>query len=133
MNADFAAEYGVEGIVSTRSDAYSYGILLMETFSRRRPSDDMFGEELSLRRWIKDSIPTEITRVVDSNLVGEEGDFDAKMECVLSVMEVALKCSEELPEMRMSMKDAAAALNKIKLQFLASCGGGGERERRGSL
>ncbi|KAH6776259.1 hypothetical protein C2S52_013820 [Perilla frutescens var. hirtella] len=120
MNLGFATEYGVEGLVSTRSDAYSYGILLMETFTRRKPSDEMFSGEMSLRRWIKDSISSEITCVIDSNLLIEGGDFNAKVQCVLSVMELALKCSEELPEMRISMKDAAAELNKIKIEFLAS-------------
>lgn len=122
MNLYFATEYGVEGLVSTRSDAYSYGILLMETFSRRKPSDDMFAGELSLRRWIKDSMPIQIACTIDPNLLRGEEDFDAKLQCVLSVMELALKCSEDLPEMRMSMKDTLKALNKIKLQFLASCG-----------
>lgn len=118
----FDTEYGVEGLVSTRSDTYSFGIVLMETFTRRKPSDEMFGGEFSLRNWIKGLIPSEIARVMDSNLLREEDNVDAKVECLFSVMEVALKCSEELADMRMSMKDAVTALNKIKLQFLASCG-----------
>lgn len=120
MNIVFPTEYGVEGLVSTRSDAYSYGILLMETFSRRKPSDDMFTGELSLRRWIKDSMPSQIAQTIDPNLLREE-DFDAKLQCALSVMELALKCSEDLPEMRMSMKDVVKELNKIQLQLIASC------------
>lgn len=118
----FDTEYGVEGLVSTRSDTYSFGIVLMETFTRRKPSDEMFGGEFSLRNWIKGLIPSEIARVMDSNLLREEDNVDSKVDCLLSVMEVALKCSEELADMRMNMKDAVTALNKIKLQFLASCG-----------
>ncbi|KAL8508493.1 hypothetical protein ACS0TY_018936 [Phlomoides rotata] len=121
---EYMAEYGVEGIVSTRSDTYSFRIVLMETFTRRKPSDEMFGGELSLKQWVKNSIPSEVTTVIDSNLLTREecSNVDAKVECCLSVMEVALKCSEEWPEMRMSMKNAVMALNKIKLKFLASCG-----------
>ncbi|KAH6756948.1 hypothetical protein C2S53_012352 [Perilla frutescens var. hirtella] len=118
-----APEYGSEGIVSTRSDIYSYGIVLMETFTNRRPSDDMFAGELSLKKWVMDSLPSQITQVIDCNLLMQkEEDFDAKVQCLISVMELALKCTHELPEMRICMKDAAAAVNKIKLQFLASCG-----------
>ncbi|EYU43345.1 hypothetical protein MIMGU_mgv1a021933mg, partial [Erythranthe guttata] len=37
-----APEYGVEGLVSTRCDVYSYGVMVLETFTRKRPSDEMF-------------------------------------------------------------------------------------------
>ncbi|PIN26727.1 Serine/threonine protein kinase [Handroanthus impetiginosus] len=118
-----APEYGLEGLVSTRSDTYSYGILLMETFTRMKPSDDMFAGELNLKDWVKDSLPSDITRVIDSNLLTqEEGNFDAKVLCLLLILEMALKCTEELPDLRISIKDAVTALNKIKHQFLTSCG-----------
>ncbi|PIN14613.1 Serine/threonine protein kinase [Handroanthus impetiginosus] len=118
-----APEYGLEGLVSTRSDTYSYGILLMETFARMKPSDDMFAGELSLKDWVKESLPSDIARVIDSNLlIQEEGNFDAKVQCLLSTLELALKCTEELPNLRIRMNDAVTALNKIKQQFLTSCG-----------
>ncbi|PIN26822.1 Serine/threonine protein kinase [Handroanthus impetiginosus] len=118
-----APEYGLEGLVSTRSDTYSYGILLMETLTRTKPSDDIFAGELSLRDWVKDSLPSNITQVIDPNLLTqEEGNFDAKVQCLLLVLELALKCTEELPDLRVSVKDVVIALNKIKQQFLTSCG-----------
>ena len=55
-------EYGLEGLVSTSSDAYSFGITLMETFTKRKPKDKMFMEELSLRRWVQDCLPDSIDR-----------------------------------------------------------------------
>ncbi|PIN02336.1 Serine/threonine protein kinase [Handroanthus impetiginosus] len=118
-----APEYGLEGLVSTRSDTYSYGILLMETFTRTKPSDDMFAGELSLKDWVKDSLQSDITQVIDPNLLThEEENFDAKVQCLLLIMELALKCTEELPDLRISMKDAVTMLKKIKHQFLTSCG-----------
>ncbi|KAG8365614.1 hypothetical protein BUALT_Bualt18G0124300 [Buddleja alternifolia] len=61
-----APEYGLEGMVSTRCDVYSYGIILMETFTRKRPSDDMFREDCSLKTWVERSLPT---HAIDANLL----------------------------------------------------------------
>ncbi|KAL8507195.1 hypothetical protein ACS0TY_017923 [Phlomoides rotata] len=45
-------EYGLEALVSTRCDVYSYGVMLMETFTRKRSNDDMFVGDLRLRSWV---------------------------------------------------------------------------------
>ncbi|GLT44750.1 hypothetical protein SLA2020_186300 [Shorea laevis] len=44
-----APEYGSLGMVSTKGDVYSYGILVMETFTRRKPTDKIFTGEMSLK------------------------------------------------------------------------------------
>ncbi|ESR55785.1 hypothetical protein CICLE_v10018871mg [Citrus x clementina] len=113
-----APEYGSEGIVSAKCDVYSYGVLLMETFTRKRPTDEMFTGEMSLRRWVKESLPHGLSEVVDANLVREEQAFSAKLDCLLSIMDLALDCCMESPDKRINMTDAAAKLNKIKGKFL---------------
>ncbi|XP_069155066.1 probable LRR receptor-like serine/threonine-protein kinase At3g47570 [Solanum lycopersicum] len=116
-----APEYGQDGIVSTSCDVYSFGILMMETFTRTRPSDDIFTGDLSIQSWISDSFPGELHKVVDSNLV-QPGDeqIAAKMQCLSSVMELALKCTLVRPDARISMKDALSTLKKMRLQLVSS-------------
>ncbi|KAK9175097.1 hypothetical protein WN944_027103 [Citrus x changshan-huyou] len=111
-----APEYGSEGIVSTKCDVYSYGVLLMETFTRKKPTNDL--GEMSLKHWVNQSLPHKLAEVVDSNLVREEQAFSAKMDCLLSIMDLALDCCMESPDKRIHMTDAAAKLRKIKVQFL---------------
>ncbi|KAK4368306.1 hypothetical protein RND71_012098 [Anisodus tanguticus] len=114
-----APEYGQDGIVSTSCDIYSFGILMMETFTRRRPSDEIFSGDLSIRRWVSDSFPSGIHKVVDANLVqlGDE-QTDAKIQCLLSIMELALSCTLVTPDARISMDDALSTLKRIRLQFV---------------
>ncbi|CAN4081848.1 unnamed protein product [Withania somnifera] len=116
-----APEYGQDGIVSTSCDVYSFGILMMEIFTRRRPSDEMFTGDLSLCRWVSNSFPSGIHKVVDANLVhlGDEQTY-AKMQCLLSIMDLALSCTVVTPDARISMEDALSLLKKIRLQIVSS-------------
>ncbi|XP_057796411.1 receptor kinase-like protein Xa21 [Salvia miltiorrhiza] len=88
-----APEYGLEGLISTRCDVYSYGVLLIETFTRKSPSDDMFCGDLSLKSWVELSLPEMPNEVIDVNLVMnlEEEQIDKNMQCVSSILELALK------------------------------------------
>lgn len=53
-------EYGSEGRASTRGDIYSYGIMLLEMITRKKPMDEMFTGEMSLRQWIHTAIPNQM-------------------------------------------------------------------------
>ncbi|XP_068309491.1 probable LRR receptor-like serine/threonine-protein kinase At3g47570 [Pyrus communis] len=122
-----APEFGMEGSISTRGDVYSFGIVLMETFTKRKPTDEMFVGEMDLKQWIADSLFPDATigEVVDVDILGveEDGDFVSRRDCLSSVMRLALACSAALPGERINMKDAAITLTKIKTKYLKDCGG----------
>nr|XP_027186271.1 probable LRR receptor-like serine/threonine-protein kinase At3g47570 isoform X2 [Cicer arietinum] len=114
-----APEYGSKGIVSIKGDVYSYGIMLMEMFTRKRPTDEMFAEELTLKTWISESMPNSVVEVVDSNLVQQHGKrIDEISVHVTSILGLALRCCEDSPEARINMKDVMTSLIKIKTLFV---------------
>ncbi|KAE8680094.1 putative Leucine-rich repeat protein kinase family protein [Hibiscus syriacus] len=114
-----APEYGTEGIVSTKGDVYSFGILVMETLTKRRPTDEMFAGERSLKSWVKDSISSSLNQLADTNLFSATGkDCSAANNCALSILRVGLECCVELPAERPDVKEVVAKLNKIKVEIL---------------
>ncbi|PHT82787.1 hypothetical protein T459_11230 [Capsicum annuum] len=111
-------EYGLNGLVSTKCDVYSYGIMLLETFTRRKPNE--FEGDLSLKQWVSYSLPKETMDVVDANLVSAIGKgLQKELHVVASILKVALDCCAESPARRTNMKDVVAMLQKIKIQLLA--------------
>ena len=96
--------------------------MLLEMVTRKKPMDEMFCEEMSLRQWVKATIPNKIMEVVDENLARNQdgGDAIATQEKLLAIMELGLECSRELPEERMDIKEVVVKLNKIKSQLLCS-------------
>ncbi|THG15287.1 hypothetical protein TEA_013373 [Camellia sinensis var. sinensis] len=116
-----APEYGLEGLVSTKCDVYSYGIMLMETFTRTKPTDARFDGGLSLKCWVVDALPNAIVQVLDANLLTQDIEHNsAKVQCVSSLMQLALKCSADSPEERMIMKDVLVSIKKIRLRSRAA-------------
>ncbi|XP_060195207.1 receptor kinase-like protein Xa21 [Lycium barbarum] len=91
-------EYGQDGLVSTSCDVYSFGIVMMEAFTRRRPNDEMFTGDLSLRHWVNHSLPTGVAEIVEADLIRpKEEPLNTKMQCLVSVMELALSCTSVTP------------------------------------
>ncbi|KAL4353249.1 hypothetical protein GQ457_06G003500 [Hibiscus cannabinus] len=118
-----APEYGSEGMVSTKGDVYSFGILMMETMTRKKPTDEMFSREVSSRKWVEDSLPYMLDQVVDNNLLSTNGrEHLATKNCALSILQVALECSVGVPNERLDIKEVLTKLKKIKVKLLKDVG-----------
>ncbi|KAH6767933.1 hypothetical protein C2S51_000161 [Perilla frutescens var. frutescens] len=114
-----APEYGLQGLITTGVDVYSYGILLMEMLSRRRPTDDMFSGELTMRRWVLEFFPHSVLEIVDDEQWNRylEATREFYGSWLTSAVELALECTADLPEERPNMIEVVARIRTINSDF----------------
>ncbi|KAG6502363.1 putative leucine-rich repeat receptor-like serine/threonine-protein kinase At2g24130 isoform X1 [Zingiber officinale] len=118
-----APEYGYGRSASTKGDVYSFGILVLEMVTGKRPTDDMFGEGVSLQRWARRGCRSKLETVVDATLMREVSDRSQEVKkmweiAIAELLELGLVCSNESPADRPTMLDAADDLDRLK-QYLA--------------
>ncbi|KAI7994951.1 putative LRR receptor-like serine/threonine-protein kinase [Camellia lanceoleosa] len=127
-----APEYGMGEEVSTQGDMYSYGVLLLEMFTRKRPTDSMFIGNINLHNYAKMFLPDQVTEIVDPKIIMEEEDelsrimqnsstsISALEVYLVPILQIGVSCSSELPSERMTARDVLRELHKIRNVFLKS-------------
>ena len=97
------------------SDAYSYGVVLLELLTRKKPLDPSFPEGMDILGWVRSSTNSAIyiDDIVDPSLAEETmGTF--LTEEVIKVFMVALRCTQAEPRERPTMRDVAKLLTDAK-------------------
>nr|XP_028957506.1 probable LRR receptor-like serine/threonine-protein kinase At3g47570 [Malus domestica] len=62
-------EYDIGGQVSILGDVYSYGILLCEMFTGKRPINDMFKGGLTIYQFVALALPDHVMDVIDHSII----------------------------------------------------------------
>ncbi|KAL6129334.1 hypothetical protein ACLB2K_072685 [Fragaria x ananassa] len=128
-----APEYGMGSEVSTDGDVYSFGILLLEMFTGKRPTDDMFKDGLDLHGFGKMACSDGVAKIADSMLLQEDIVGTSMMktpnqqcvragkieECLSLIFGIGIACSAESPRDRMDISDAAAGLLSVRKVHVA--------------
>ena len=129
------AEYGMGNEVSTYGDVYSYGILSLEMFIGKRPTDNMFKDSLNLHDFVKANLPERVIDIVDPILLWEREDGETRMngaqnqnqigrpkiqECLTLILGIGVSCSMEFPRERMNISNVVAMLFSIREKLLRS-------------
>ncbi|KAF5454025.1 hypothetical protein F2P56_023723 [Juglans regia] len=112
------ARQGIE--VSTRGDVYSYGIMLLEMMTRKKPTSELFSDGLDLRKWVASAFPNSIMDVLDTSLkqeassgAGSSSDAQRLEHCCSQIIDTRLMCTEENPHKRPPMSLVVQRLKKL--------------------
>ncbi|GLT33903.1 hypothetical protein SLA2020_084560 [Shorea laevis] len=130
-----APEYGMGRKASMVGDVFSFGILLLEMITGRRPTDAIFKDGLNLHQFAKLALPERAMDIVDPSLLQElrstdENVGDARRnrrerrvsikEILITFARIGVLCSMNSPNDRMEMNDVVAELCIIRDKFLGN-------------
>ncbi|XP_038905806.1 putative receptor-like protein kinase At3g47110 [Benincasa hispida] len=132
-------EYGIGNRISIEGDIFSYGILLIEMITGKRPTNDMFSNGMDIHLFTTMALRQDAWGIIDPYILfeeihreegtGEEIQEIAKLskehrrkimprwmeECLISIMKIGLSCSMRTPSERtLSMNVVVNELLAIK-------------------
>ncbi|KAM1508055.1 hypothetical protein ACFX10_017420 [Malus domestica] len=115
-----APEYAMGKTISTEGDVFSYGVLLLEIVTGRRPTDVLVHEGSTLHEWVKSQYPRRLDPIVQQALDRCAADLMPKQynkvwrDVVLELIELGLICTQYNPSMRPNMQDIAHEIGRLK-------------------
>ncbi|TYI62699.1 hypothetical protein E1A91_D10G265400v1 [Gossypium mustelinum] len=122
-------EYGMGSDLSTKGDVYSYGILLLEMFTGKRPTDERFKEGLSFHKHVKVALPNRVIEIIDPILLQESvrgGTIiditlnenrlgnDRHLRCLNLIFEIGLTCFAQSQSERIDMSEVVTKFCSIR-------------------
>ncbi|WVZ79469.1 hypothetical protein U9M48_027043 [Paspalum notatum var. saurae] len=128
-------EYGLGSKLSREGDVYSYGIVILEMMTGRRPTDEMFTDGLNIHKFVEKAFSQNTSELLDACIAssfedGEAGNnLDLKNHelsgvkgCIMHLVKLGLSCSVETPKDRPTMQNVYAEVLTIKEAFAELCG-----------
>ncbi|XP_028960772.1 receptor kinase-like protein Xa21 [Malus domestica] len=125
-------EYGMGSEVATYGDVYSYGILLLEMLTGKRPTYEMFKDGMDLHNFVSMALPGRVEDICDPLLVqieesksstnprsnrGNHTPNDQRKRvvgCLTSIARVGVACSVAMPRERKDMSNVVSELSLIR-------------------
>lgn len=103
------------GHPSTQGDVYSFGVMLLELITGKRPTDVIFHEGLPLHDWVRRHYPHDVATVVaHAPWRGRELPQAAADVAVVELIELGLVCTQHSPALRPTMVDVCHEITLLK-------------------
>lgn len=115
-----APEYGMGTEISVEGDVYSYGVLLLEMLTGRRPTDPFFNDTTNLPKYVEMACPGNLLEIMDVNIRCNQ-EPKATLELFAApVAKLGLACCRGPARQRIRMSDVVRELGAIKRLIMAS-------------
>ncbi|KAH0761533.1 hypothetical protein KY290_017606 [Solanum tuberosum] len=125
-------ELGMGSDASIYGDVYNFGILLLEMFTGRKPTDEMFKDNLNLHNYANVALPDRMMHLTDPILLQERDEHGMKykvndntssagdifLSFLVKVIQIGVSCSVESPKERKRISDVVGELNSLRKLFL---------------
>ncbi|KAL6324168.1 hypothetical protein AAG906_006439 [Vitis piasezkii] len=104
--------------VSTRGYVYSFGVMMLEMITRKRPTNEMFSDGFDLRKWVCSAFPNQVLDIVDISLKHEaylegSGALHKLEQCCIHMLDAGMMCTEENPQKRSLLSSVAQRLKNV--------------------
>ncbi|GKA31373.1 leucine-rich repeat protein [Tanacetum coccineum] len=109
-------EYGIRSEMTSSGDIYSFGILLLELMTGKKPTDDMFNEGLSIHTFASMALPDHVVDVIDGDAIvlqSKEANAKKVEECLAATIKIGVSCSVDSPPERMKIEIVVNELQHI--------------------
>ncbi|GJS89020.1 kinase-like domain-containing protein [Tanacetum coccineum] len=117
-------EYGIGSEMTTCGDVYSFGILLLEVMTGKKPTHDMFNDGLSLHKFAYMALPDDVVDVIyDDAIVLQSTKANAKKmeECLAAIIKIGVSCSVDSPPERVKLEFCQILLQRILDVYRHAC------------
>ena len=115
--------------MSTKGDVYSYGIVLLEMITGKRPTDSMFSEGFNLHKYASMALPNCVMEIMDPKLLNNDDEVTGNNkcsttnrteECLISMVKVGVACSMMLPQERWDISKVISELHLVRNNLLSA-------------
>lgn len=108
-----APEYMETGKATKQGDVYSYGVVLLELVTGRRPTDEAFGEKgINLVTWVRSLMESgQIEDAFDDELRGTCSEEELK-----EILYIACQCLDPNPKHRPTMQQVVKMMERLIME-----------------